>query len=341
MSTNKNAFIRYKVLDNCFRNPGKRYFIDNLIEECEKVMADINPESKGISRRQIFDDISFMESSEGWSMDLERHKDGKKVFYRYKDLTFSINNMPLNEVEINQLNDAVDIISQFKGMPQFDWISEMIPNLRQGINSFGSETKLMEFESNEFLKGKDHLGTLYNALKHKTPLKISYQPYQNEVPYELIFHPYYLKQYNGRWFLFGYSAMYGKSDWNLAIDRILELEEFSIPFKENTEINWVEYFEDIIGVTKPEGQPIQKIVLCFFGKTGRYIESKPIHGSQKSKWINPETLEVRLEVIANYELERLILSYGESVLVQSPSSLKKKIYSRIEASLGMQGKNLH
>ncbi len=75
MSTNKNALIRYKVLDNCFRNPGKRYFIDNLIEACEKMLAELDPGTKGISRRQIFEDISFMESSEGWSIDLDRHKD--------------------------------------------------------------------------------------------------------------------------------------------------------------------------------------------------------------------------------------------------------------------------
>ena len=331
MSTNKNALIRYKVLDSCFRNPGKRYFIGNLIEECEKVLADIDPESKGISRRQIFDDIAFMESSEGWSIELERHKDGKKVFYRYKDHSFSINNMPLNEVEINQLKDAVDILSQFKGMPHFDWISEMIPKLRQGITAFDSENKLMEFESNEFLKGKDHLGTLYNALRYKTPLKISYQPYQNEVPYNLIIHPYFLKQYNGRWFLFGFNPATGKHDWNLAIDRILEIESLSIPFVENEEIEWNFYFDDMIGVTKPEGKDVQKVVLHFYGKTGKYIETKPLHTSQSNnpKWIDSNTLEIELHVIPNYELERLVLSYGDSVKVIQPEGLKKSIKSRL------------
>ena len=32
-----------------------------------------------------------MESSQGWSIPLARHKDGKKVFYRYEDANFSIN----------------------------------------------------------------------------------------------------------------------------------------------------------------------------------------------------------------------------------------------------------
>jgi len=333
MSTNKNALIRYKVLDNCFRNPGKRYFIDNLIEACEKMLAEIDPDTKGISRRQIFDDISFMESSEGWSIELERHKDGKKVFYRYKDLSFSINNMPLNEVEINQLKEAVDILTQFKGMPQFEWIREMVPKLRQGITLGESDQKLMEFESNEYLKGKDHLGILYNALRYKKPLKVKYHPYQDEASHELILHPYFLKQYNGRWFLFGFNPASGKSDWNLAIDRILEIEELSVSFIENMEINWSEYFEDMIGVTKPEGEVLEKVVLHFYGKTGKYIHTKPLHGSQRDNWIDSNTLEVRLEVIPNYELERVILSYADSVKVIEPTSIVKKIASRIKKTL--------
>jgi predicted DNA-binding transcriptional regulator YafY len=330
MATNKNALIRYKILDSCFRNPGRRYFIQDLINECEKVLAEIDPDTKGISRRQIFDDIAFMEGPEGWSIELERHKDGKKVFYRYKDLSFSINNMPLNEVEVNQLKNAVDILSQFKGMPQFEWISEMVPKLRQGMTINDSESKVMEFESNEYLKGKDQLGALYNALHYKKPLKVTYHPYQDENPHTLTLHPYFLKQYNGRWFLFGFNPISGKSDWNLAIDRILEIEELSIPFVENSEINWSDYFEDIIGVTKPEGEEIRTIILHFFGKTGKYIYTKPLHGSQKAKWIDDHILEVKLEVIPNYELERVVLSYAESVKVIEPFNIKNQIIQRLQ-----------
>ena len=85
MSTNKFALIRYKILDSCFRNYGRRYFIDDLIHECSKVLQDISGESVGISRRQIFDDISFMESNEGWQIELLRKKDGRKVYYQYAD----------------------------------------------------------------------------------------------------------------------------------------------------------------------------------------------------------------------------------------------------------------
>jgi predicted DNA-binding transcriptional regulator YafY len=241
--------------------------------------------------------------------------------------------MPLNEVEIQNLKESIDILSQFKGMPQFEWITEVIPKLQKGTSINESTQNWMEFESNEFLKGKDHLGPIVNALRYKKPLDIAYQPFANAEPYSITLHPYFLKQYNGRWFLFGLNPATKSFAWNLALDRIVDIEEISIPFIENSEINWNEYFEDIIGVTKPDKVNTEIINLRFYGKTGHYIETKPLHGSQKSNWLDKETLEVRLEVIPNYELERLILSYAESVKVIAPESFKKVLQNRIKASL--------
>ena len=61
MATNKNATIRYQALDRCFRNPGRKYYIDDLIEVCNDALLDIDPDSSGIKRRQIYDDIKFMQ----------------------------------------------------------------------------------------------------------------------------------------------------------------------------------------------------------------------------------------------------------------------------------------
>lgn len=333
MATNKNALIRYKVLDNCFRNPGRRYFIDDLIAECESVLLEIDPESNGISRRQLFDDIAFMESKEGWGIELDKLRDGKKVYYRYTDMSFSINNMPLNEVEINQLKAAVDILSQFKGMPQFEWVNELVPKLQQGIATDEASATIMEFDSNQYLKGIEHLGPLHNAIFYKKVLSISYQPFEYDFPSDVVIHPYFLKQYNNRWFLFGYNPEKEKYDWNLAIDRIISIKEIKGNYHKNTMLDWNEYFEDIIGVTKPVDAVLENVVLHFIGKTGKYMENKPLHGSQKSKWLDDITLEVNLQLIINYELERLILSYANSVSVIHPLSLANVIQNRLEEAL--------
>ena len=333
MATNKNAMLRYKILDSCFRNIGKKYFITNLIEECNKVLLEIDPTSNGISRRQIFDDILFMQSSQGWSVQLLKLKEGRKVFYRYEDSSFSINNMPFNNLEIHQFQLAVNILSQFKGMPQFEWVNEFSSKLSQGF-LLEKINPIIEFDANQYLKGIDHLGILYNSIYHKKVLLITYKAFGDVAKSELLLiHPYYLKQYNNRWFLYGYNPEKEKFDWNMALDRILKISETDKKYIENQEINWGEYFEDIIGVTKKDPDNIQDVKLHFFGKTGNYIISKPLHGSQRAKWINNEILEVNLKLILNYELENLILSYAESVQVISPPELISSIANRLNLAV--------
>ncbi|MBP9922356.1 MAG: WYL domain-containing protein [Bacteroidia bacterium] len=325
MAITKNALIRYKILDQCFRNPSKRYYINDLIRECEKVLADLDPSSNGISLRTIRNDIAFMKSNEGWNIELGDYREGKRMYYRYNDPTYSINNMPLNELEVNQLQSAIQILSQFKGMPQFEWMNELLTKLKHGSNHYEDQVSIMDFESNNYLKGIDFLGELYNAILYKKVLSVLYRPFENAEANEVIIHPYFLKQYSSRWFLFGYSPFNEKYNWNLAIDRIESIDEIRQSFHENTEIDWSEYFEDIIGVTKIENAPVENIVLHFYGRTGNYIETKPIHESQKSKWIDEDVLEVRIKVIRNFELERLILSYGSNVKVIEPLDLAKII----------------
>ncbi len=332
MATNKNALIRYKILDQCFRNPGRGYYLNDLIEACNKVLLDISPDTKGISRRQIFNDIQFMESSEGWSIELEKIRDGKKMFYRYADTSFSINNMPLNDLEINHLKSAIDILSQFKGMPQFEWMQELLPKLQQGISKNAPAQNIISFDNNQYLKGIEFIGPLYNAIHYKKVLNIEYKPFDSESAYQMILHPAYLKQYNNRWFLLGYNTYNNKYDWNLALDRIVEITETKEKYMDNI-IDWEEYFEDLIGVTKIKGAEPEEINLVFFNISGKYIESKPIHGSQKSKWLNENELEVRLKLIINFEFERLILSYADSVKVLYPQKLVETIRQKTENTL--------
>lgn len=336
MAINKNAFVRYKVLDNCFRNSSKKYFIEDLMEECEKVMTENNSSTNGISRRQIFADIAFMESKDGWSIDLIRSRHGKRIYYRYKEADFSINNMPLNEMEIVQLQTVSEVLSQFKGMPQFQWINELIPKLRQGMAEKDVAATIIEFDNNQYLRGVEYLGLLHSAIYYKKVLKVEYKTFESDQSFDVVIHPYFLKQYNSRWFLFGFNPEKQKYDWNMAVDRILSIEEISQKYISNSSIVWQEYFDDLIGVTKPERTKAESITLRFFGKTGHYIQSKPVHGSQKAKWLDKDTLEVKLQLIINYELERFILSYADAVDVIYPKTLSKKIKGRLQAALNQK-----
>ncbi|MFN4915309.1 MAG: helix-turn-helix transcriptional regulator [Sphingomonadales bacterium] len=333
MPATKNALIRYKVLDNCFRNPGRKYFINDLIAECTKVLQEIDSSIKSISRRQILDDIAFMESGEGWSIDLERTRVNRKVFYRYSDTSYSINNMPLNQLELGLLQDLLLNLSHLKGMPKFEWVAELIPKLKEGMVQNTQAKTFMEFDNNPFLRGVEHLETLYNAIFNKQALRIQYQTFDSPEPKTFIIHPYFLKSYNQRWFLFGYYPEADYPAWNMAIDRIKGIEEAKDKYIENTEIDWNEYFEDMVGVTRPENAQPEKIVLHFLGLRGKYVETKPLHGSQKARWLDDNTLEVQLDLIVNRELVSLLLSYGADLVVQKPLQLRKTIVESMEKAI--------
>ena len=89
----------------------------------------------------------------------------------------------------------------------------------------------------------------------------------------------------------------------------------------------------MIGVSRAENAVLENVVLQFNQLTGRYMENKSIHETQKHKWLDEATLEVKIKVVVNYELERLLLSYGESVIVVEPQHLREKIKSRLQSGL--------
>ncbi len=327
MSTNKNATIRYQALNNCFRNPGKKYYIEDLIDACNEALLDIDPSSSGVKRRQIYEDIKFMQDSRGFDAPIESFTDGRRAFYRYSDLKFSINNQPLNEQEAQQLKESLLTLSRFRGMPQFDWVEEIKARLEQTFN-LKSGDNILSFEENPYLTGREYIGSLFNAIVNQKVLKIKYKPYKAEK--ELIFtiHPYHLKQYNNRWFLFGLNDDY-RNLTNMALDRILEISEIATRYIANTEIDFSEYFDDVIGVSVDETQEPQKIILKADENLLPYINSKPIHGSQKVKKDGEET-QIELKLQLNYELESTIFSFGEKIEVLEPEALRTAIAKRIK-----------
>ncbi len=331
MAVTKNPLIRYKILDACFRNPYKKFSKEILLETLnEKLMELFDDESHCIKLRQMQDDIAFMKSAEGWSIELAEEFESKKRIFRYEDLNFSINNAPLNEIELSEFQSAIHVLSQFEGMPQFEGIQEIIAKLKYDLKADNTKQPFIGFDTNQDLKGMEHFSLLYNTTQKQLPLQITYRDFKSEQPYTFTLHPYYLKQYNNRWFLFGLHEETMKPDWNVAIDRIVLIEMSHAKFTPNITIDWQDYFSDMIGVSKPIDGKLKEIILHFNQLTGKYMENKPIHETQKHKWLNEETLEVKIKVIPNYELERLILSYGDSVKVIEPLYLKNQIIIRLQ-----------
>ena len=326
MPTNKNAVIRYNTLDKCFKNIGRKYYFEDLKEAVNLAIVEYNPESDGVKTRQIRSDIQFMKSEEGYGAPIECYREGKTGFYRYSDPDFSINGQPLNHTESEQLRNALSILNRFDGAPQFEWIGEVRAMLNSEFGLSNAKGPIMEFESNIDYKGYDLITPLFNAITNNQVLLITYETFDNS-SFEIEFHPYFLKQYNNRWFVFGMNRHNENPQWNMPLDRISSINECNSPYIAD-QTDWKDFFDEMIGVTKMERQP-EDVVVRFTKKQAPYVRTKPLHLSQRHQEMKDGSLIVTLNLIVNYELKSKLLAYGSSAEILSPLDLRKDIENEI------------
>lgn len=93
MATNKHAIVRYNTLNKCFSNRGRKYYIEDLVKACNHALYEFYGIEDGVKKRQIFEDVKFMESARGdrWHC-------------------------------------------RFQGMPQLEWLVEIIVRLEGNFN---------------------------------------------------------------------------------------------------------------------------------------------------------------------------------------------------------------
>lgn len=339
MPINKSAYLRYQTLNNCFRNRGRKYSLQELIDAVGGALSRDNPDFEGIAKRTIQDDIAFMRSTDGFDAPIESLRDGKQYHYSYSDKNFSINNVPITETETAQLRAALNMLSRFEGAPQFEWLSEIMPVLSDRFKLEGNKTKVMGFDSNLDYKGNEHITTLFNAIVNKRVLSIDYKPYR-QIIYNITFHPSYLKQYNNRWFVFGRNAnpapeqLHIADTWNMALDRITKIRELTDPYQP-IRMDWEEeFFSDFIGVTK-KSETVEEVELWIAPEQAPYVTTKSIHRSQKKPIQHGDgSITIRLMLIPNFELEQVILSFGERAKVLKPAWLAETIKKRLENAVG-------
>lgn len=317
MAQNKGAIVRYKTIDKCLQ-AHCQYGIKELQSACERALYEAFSERRSVSRRQIYNDLNYMESNAGYRADIERYRDGKRVCYRYADPDFSIDKMPLSVDEMNQLRETIFMLNRFKGMPHFEWMEEILNTLEDTFHLRGSEESVIGFEQNPYLKGIEYITPLFEAIVNKQVLKIRYQSFKNQKPIVYEFHPYYLKQYNSRWFLFGLTTAYDQIT-NLALDRIEAISSICAEYiPKPSNLDFEEYFDDIVGVSFPQGKQVEHIVMRVASDRYPYIKNKPIHPSQHNY---DEKLCISIDVIPNNELIALLLSFGSQIEVLEPKSI--------------------
>ena len=344
MPTNKNAVTRYKILDKLLSNRYHNYSLDDLTNGVNERLSDIGVSA--VSRRCIEKDIAYLESEGEFLVEIERYstdainpdtqKTYKKRCLRYENPAFSIFKKELSDDEKSLLADALSLLGQFDGLPNFEGLEQLRKNLK-----VDRQNKILSISKNP-IENSTLIGELFTAISNKQVVEIDYRKFtKKEEPNCLIVHPYLLKEYNRRWHLFAMHNEFG-TIINLALDRIKTIKYPTNYVYKESEEDIAERFEEIVGLTFIKENPVQKTLFWVSDESKDYVATKPLHESQKyyKKEKDEEYRKIypklqggsffAIECRENYELISLLSSYGKNLIVLSPESLKEKIIKRID-----------
>lgn len=333
MPINKNALIRYKVLDSCFRNRQRKWTLDLLVDKVSDALYEYEGISKGASVRTIQYDIQMMRSDKlGYNAPIIVVD---KKYYTYEDPKYSITNLPISHADMQQMSEAVELLKQFKGFEHFNNLNDVVQKLEDHVYSTAKkQPSIIHFEKNDRLTGIHYLDILYKAIQEQKVLQIKYKSFKAESANVITFHPWWLKEYKNRWFLFGQK---GNTDTilNLALDRMIHIEIAQNEKYRHTTIHSIDdYFKDVIGVSVSMNVRPELIKIWIDGNNAPYVATKPLHHSQEIIQIDEDgSMIFSIKVQLNFELEREILGFGSSMVVLSPIKLKNRINQIIQKQI--------
>ena len=328
----KNAIMRYKTLDSLLSNRNRYYSISELLEKVNEALELDGMEP--VSRRCIEKDLNTLECAPYEAVIERVWYHGKKCI-RYAEEGFSIFTKKLTEEEENLLSEVLNTIGQFDGLDTFEWLDSLKKRL-----DIKEHRRIIQFDSNPYFEGRNLIGSLFTAISNKQVLALKYHTFKDPQVKEVVVYPYLLKEYNNRWFL-----IVGVEDGtilNFALDRIDD-------FKPMPHIDYIEpdddlesRFDDIVGVTLFKDKPTEDILLWVNEEGFQYVKTKPLHGSQRDvKGEEDKTMRekypalqggrfFRLQCILNYELEQLLMSKMNQLVVLEPATLKDSLINRIK-----------
>ena len=331
MSNNLQAQIRYNIIDKCLQRKNQTWTWAKLAELCTDAICEATNTTRTqfFSRRQILEDLRVMKSGIlGYTAPIKY--DRRRKTYFYSDPNFSIHNGTLGIDDFHSLSHMMEILKNFEGFQQIDALSTIIDKLAYTLKVKQEASKsVVQFDYLKEHPGKKWLKKLYDSIVGKKCLLIHYKPFYQDDPIRIIASPYLLKEYNKRWFLIIWNDTQGKI-WTLGLDRIVDVDTYLLQkYYQYPGFHPEHYYKDVIGATLPEGVNKCSVKILANYAQAKYIETKPIHISQKQIGTNDKGIVFQLEIIPNYELESILLSFGEKIEILEPSWLREKISSRI------------
>lgn len=329
MPGNKNYSLRIMVLDRMLRKKNGATM--------QEIFTSVNKflEESGLKPLRTYDTIrnDFMETRNRHHINIIRFKEPKdrRIWrYRYENESFSVFKYPLTPEQVWDIKGALDLLRTFKGMPQYKWINGLCAHFDVASDPRGCE--VVHFQDTCVDIGKNFFSPLFHAILNKQPLTITYQRFGHDERKHIVF-PYYLKQFRCRWYLVAKNIRHLDSMGAYSLDRIISFEENEDVTYIPTDMTIDEYYKDVYGLTRHEGDEPITILFHVDKRDLPYLNTNPIHDSQETVEEDETGATLSIHVIPNHELMMHFLAYGDSVVVTTDCSLRDDIVAQIKKML--------
>lgn len=172
--------------------------------------------------------------------------------------------------------------------------------------------------------GETLLPIVTEAMTSGLSLVVSYKPFWYDEPYQLVIDPYFVRLFKQRWYLIGSSHKHNAIR-TFAFDRICDINISKDKFIMPEGLNVESYFSDSFGIMQQDNVQMETIRLKFIAEQGIYIETRPLHHSQKLISRTNEYMVFEFNLKPTFDFIQELMSYGSDLEVLSPQSLRKKI----------------
>lgn len=194
--------------------------------------------------------------------------------------------------------------------------------------------QIVESSADRLLNNIENLPYVYECIRSKIVLEISFQAKYKE-SITIVFHPHFLKEFNGRWYLVGHAEDKRPSQgFIIPLDRILRISELSeLSYQVPNQIKYPDFFQDIIGTTHNSNNKLVSITVRIYGNyMFGLITTKPIHHTQNIVMDfndNKGYGEIEMTLCPNNEFFGSVLQMGHNLEIVSPNEVREDIAKRI------------
>lgn len=271
--------------------------------------------------------ITLAQINDKWLDNKSLRRDGEgpipeRTFHRHRQAIADIFGI---DILCNRYNGNTYYIDNPEMLEQPSFSSWLFNGLSIGDQLIADKdiARRISFEETS-IGGSQYLSGIIGAMIKKRSMLMCYRKFGNAEGSERLVAPYGLKQSAARWYLVAKNE--GHDGLTVyALDRIESLSVSDDTFEPDPEFNIDNYFGEVIGSNVDDDYDSIEVGLRVYGRQRLYIESLPLHKSQRLRERTKEYSDYVLTLRPEREFQRAVLALGPEAEILSPGWLRDEI----------------